>query len=67
MTISIPEGYIKHPENKDKIFSALAEYFNSDVLICSCGEEFYNAKKKSLLSILEDEPRLLEILKDDLS
>ena len=42
MTIFIPEGFIKHPENKDKIFSALAEYFNSDVLICSCDEEFYH-------------------------
>ena len=58
----IPENKFMHPENTDRIYEALEEFYSTD---CYIEGEFEEMRDK-VIEVLKDEPEILAMIKDDL-
>lgn len=62
MRFIFPDEYFKHIENKESVYAALDDFFDSDVMT----DEEFSEKKARVLEVLKDEPEILDLISDDL-
>ena len=60
--IVFTDSNFRHIENKERVYDALDEFFSSDAVT----EDEYLRRKNNLLKVLEDEPEIFELIREDL-